>query len=412
MDFIDKYIKFADPLTEASRVFHNYMAYIIVSQAIERKIFYKGAGSFSLSPCLWMIIIGPSSRTKKTTTIRIATEYILQEAMGPEKDFIYPAEGSHESFVELLSKQPHGLILHSEFSSFMNWLHREYNAALTPFLTQLYDQPTVYKRRVGTREKAKEYIIENPFINILACSTMEWFNEQIDSNRIRGGFFPRFILIPDEQHNKVIPETPEPNRALQNELVIEMQTLINLEGSYQAVYTEEAKKIYYDWYIKTKKYIVESDPIVSPFHDRRMTDVHKFAMIHAALRQEFVTTQEHNQRLLMNPKDLNDAIALVEQFFEYNEQIITEDLAFTRYEKNRNRVLEIIKNLSQKNGNKENGLPYWQLVNSSKMERRVLRDVIDNLQDEQTILVNNLGKSANGKNKVFYKINKQEVHDA
>lgn len=415
MNFIEKYEKFANPLTEASRVFHNYMAYMILSQAIGRKVFYRGAGSFPLSPCLWVIIIGPSSRTKKTTTIRIATEYILKNAFGPDHEFVYPAEGSHESFIELLTMRPQGMVLHTEFANFMNWLSRDYNAALMPVLTHIYDQPAEYTRRVGTRDKAKTYTISRPYVNILACTTIEWLNDKLDEYKLKGGFFPRFILIPDAEHSKLIPETPEPDEKLQSELCMEAQDLINLPGEYQAVYTEDARKKYLDWYPKAKKIVWESSTLTQPFQDRRMSDVHKFAMIHACMRKEFRPPPENRPldpgQLLMTEEDLERAIGIIEQFFEYNQQIINEDIALTYYEKERHKVLDVIKRLSSSNGNQKHGVPHWMLVKYSKIERRKLRDVIENLLDEKTIHQIDAGTGANGKKKIFYKLKKSEDDD-
>lgn len=393
MNFVERYTEFAQPLTEASRRFHYYIGYLMLSQAVERKAWYMGAGSFPLSPCLWIIFIGPSSMTKKSTALRIGMRYIL----GPVFEGIhlkYPSEGSHESFVELLADQPKGIIIHSEFASFMNWLNRDYNSALLPMLTDLYDLPENYVRRVGTRSKMEIFTITEPFINIATCTTMDWMSENLNESKVIGGFLPRFCMILDPGENAPIPETPDPDEKLKSELIFELQD-IRARDLGRMKYSEGARAVHNDWYMEVTQKLKRSvDEKVVPFISRRQSDVHKFAMLNAIM----------NQRDEMNTDDLDRAIGEIEQIMEFSTDIVTNKLTLSIFEKKRNKVLDVIKHLN-KSGGEAN---HWKVLRAARLPLREFKDIIEGLAMEQTISVKK-EKLLSGKEAVVYSLQEEEL---
>ena len=394
MNFVEKYLSFAEPLTEAPRTFHYYMGYMILSMGVGRRVRYSRAGSLSMAPNLWMIFLGTSSLTKKSTTLRIGTEHVLRHVF-KEMPFKYPAEGSHEAFVELMSERPEGLMAHSEFASLMNWLRRDYNSGLMSLLTDLYDQQPDYERRVGTRDKKKSFVIKNPFVNIVSCSTLEWFNQSLeDESAIQGGFLPRFILVVDKS-GKDLPMTPPPDFLLRDKLVDELQMIQErYEEPLDLTYEPAAAKMHDEWYVNFKRARINGAPSgVSSFNSRRQSDLHKFAMLNCVMRGGST----------MTVADLDGAIGIVEQLSEYVSEVISGKLAFTPYQVTRQKVMDLIEKFSAGNG----GAPRKKVMQYAKIKVREFEEIISSLDAEGAISIQEK-KGENGKKMLSYKPVAQE----
>lgn len=392
---IEKYMQMAEPLTEAPRLFHFYLGHLVVSMALGQRVRYVGAGSFPLYPNLWLALIGPSSLTKKSTTLRIATEHTLRRYF--EGAFLCASEGSQESMMEYLEKNPLSLIAHDEFANLVSWLTREYNLGLMGVLTNLYDCPPEYRRRVGTRDKAREFIIKNPHLSIATCSTIAWFNKHIKEDFFTGGFLPRFIIVIEPAGDKDLPITPPLDETLCQDIVMDLQAMAARYSSQTTMaYDAPAAKIYCEFYMDAKKRMrsLDSSAAAPSFYARRISDLHKFAMIHCAMRHAGT----------MNTEDLDYAIGITEQSFEYIDTLLSDKLATTPFQGERQKVLEIIEKLSGGNG----GAPRWLVLKKARMRVRDFDEIINGLFAEESITViqeqKNIGK------KTFYKI-AQGGHD-
>lgn len=392
MNFVERYMKFAEPLTEAPRTFHFYMAYVILSQVIGRRLYYEGAGSFPLSPNLWVVLIGASSITKKSTTLRIATDHVMRHIFADE--FRVAAEGSHEGFMEDLEKKPSCLIAHAEFANLMGWLNKDYNASLLGALTDLYDQPLVYRRRVGTRKDARTYEIKEPFINIATCSTIDWFNKSIKEDAVTGGFLPRFNIVIEKADTKDIPQTPPIDKGLQADLIHELSGILAQHQTPRAIrYAKPALDLYCAWYIDFKKKLRAANYMAIPFYSRRMSDLHKFAMLNAVMRGA-------NE---MNIDDLENAFGIVEQICEYTDELMGQKIAFTPFQADRKKVLEIIERMGNSNG----GAQHSQVLKASKMKIRDFNEIILGLKEDESIQVSD-SRTVAGKKITHYKIQEGE----
>ena len=390
--FVDKYLEFAEPLTESPREFHWYMGYMILSLCVGRRVKYTHAGSLPISPNLWMVFLGTSSLTKKSTTLRIGTDHILNQVFTGQF-YKYPSEGSHEALVELLSREPVGLMAHSEFASMMNWANRDYNSGLTSLLTDLYDQRPEYTRRVGTRDKAQTFTITKPFINVVACSTMEWFGKSlVDESIIQGGFLPRFNLIIGKA-DKDLPMTPDPDLLLRDGLVDDLLQIRSRYDDVELNYDPVALKTYCDWYVNFKKKKITGNPSsIASFNSRRQSDLDKFAMLNCVMRGGSS----------MNVQDLDGAIGIIEQISEYIDEVISGKLTLNPYQVNRQKILDLIEKFGGQNG----GAHKMKVLRYAKMKVRDFDEIISSLDAEGAISVDEK-KGGNGKKMLSYKISQR-----
>lgn len=392
MNFIDQYLEYATPQTGAPRQYHFYAAYAILSTVIGKRATYHGAGG-AKGPNLWMVILGPSSMAYKSTVTNIMSG-VLREFYEPKtKEFMLPSSGSYESFVEILSERPQGILIKDEFISIIDWINKTYNSELLGLLTTLYDFGShSLTRRVGTRQKAQTYTITEPFVNAFYCSTFEWFNEKIQESSITGGFIPRHILIHVDSPSKEIPRTPQPNWMLRDNLVQELNQINNLPFG-QMDYSTQAGNAFDEWFMDyVPRVTKDAHSLLQPVIRRRLTDTHKFAMIHAILRGSVSE---------INMDDLNTAIQITESLIINASYIFGGKITFNPFQAARQKILDIITKLQHRNGIE--GAPRSLVFRSAKISARELDQIIETLVAEDQILVNT-SKSAVGRPSVHYKI--------
>jgi len=372
--FIDDYIKFASPLTEAPRRFHYYMAYLILSSVVKRNCTYAGSGSFDLSPNLWFIFIGKSSITKKSTMLNIGIRHILESVVVNENErWVLQTDGSKEAFIESLSLNPSGIIVHSEFANFAGWMERQYNLGIMSILMDLYDQPNAYV----TKLKKGETTIRNPHLNIATCTTMEYLNENLKESQISGGFLPRFNIVIDNSSPTYIPVTPPPNQELKTKLVWYLEKIKSrVVGPMR--YDDKALGMYKEWYLEISKMAEGLPSNVCSSISRRLTDCNKFAMLNSIMR-----TSDGIGESVMNVSDFDEASKTVEQIIENVREVVSDKITTNDYQVQRNKILEIIGKYSNGNG----GMPHSVLLKIMKMDSRRFGDVMFTLEEEDSITV-------------------------
>jgi hypothetical protein len=389
MNFVDKYVKFAEPLTESPKIMHYYMAYMLLSTAIGRKMWYSGHGSMPVSPNLWMIFIGPSSMTKKTTMLNIGIRHILEVAFAntlaktdsgepiqvPVK---YQIDGSRENFLESMSANSHGIICHSEFANLMSWMSREYNTGLVGIMTDLYDQPREYSRKVGTGPKARTYVIEKPYINIAACTTLDWLNSSIKENSVTSGFLPRFCIVNAPMGDRSIPRTPPMDKKLAAELAMTLEDIAKL-APREMDYTTSAGLVYDKFYDELKEKARKVGEPMCSFYSRRSVDCTKIAMLNAAMRISETPGMEDR----ITDEDIKLAVGTMRQICEYTEQIITSKLTYTDFQRNMQKFLGYVEHCGGNNG----GAPHSEVLKLMKIKSRDMSELIETAEAEGRIKV-------------------------
>lgn len=399
-NFVDKYVDYAGELTEAPRVFHYYMAYMILSLVVGKKAICNYS-DYNCGPNLWMVFIGASSTARKSSSWKIGMG-ILKEVFATElnQPFIH-SDGSYEAWIETLDakKDAEGvarvLMVFDEYKRLHDWITRDYSSPLETLLTSAYDQ-TEIARRVGTRDKAKTYLIPHPYINICAASTLTWFNKSVTHDQITSGFIPRFNLICSDEPGPLLPRRPVPNLQKKSDLVDELKSIReSFMGEY--TYTSDAGATYDKFYCDTKRGpMSRASDVMVPFYSRRLADTHKYAMLNCIMR--------HDASRQMNQSDVESAIEeQIKNVLMYTEAIINGKMAYGPFQENRMLVYELIKKHSANN----NGAAHSKILRVSKLDKQTFDRVIQTLDEEETILVNR-DKGASGRVSISYKIKPED----
>lgn len=404
MNFIDKYVAYASRLTEAPKIFHYYMGYMLLSQVVGKKAICNYA-DYNCGPNLWMVMIGPSSMARKSTAWKIGINLLREVYLtdtGPS--YQLPNDGSYESWIEALHAKldndgvAQGLMVFDEYKRLHDWISRDYSAPLETLFTSAYDQTDI-KRRVGTREKAREFYIPSPYLNIVAASTLTWFSQSVTQKQIMSGFIPRFNIIFSDERGNLLPRRPLPDPETRDGLVADLKRFMCTQyGEY--TYDDEAGKIYDAYYEKVQtKILPKASDSMAPFYNRRLADVHKFAMLNCIMR--------HDKTRVMNKADVEAAInEAIKNVLMFTEGVINDKMTFTPFQENRNRVYDLILKFSKSN----DGAPHSKILRASKLDKQTFDRVVQTLDEEEVVSVKRV--STAGRPAVFYKtIDKGEELD-
>ena len=180
----------------------------------------------------------------------------------------------------------------SEFGTLLNPNDRE----MVDVLVSLWDgQPGAFKKSTKT---SGSDTIENPWINIIACTTPAWIAGNFPEYMIGGGFTSRCIFVYAGKKRQFVAypadHVPPEFMKLRSDLIHDLEMISTLVGEYEL--DNEAKSWGENWYqnhwrSKHKNLPPEQ---FGGYLARKQTHIHKLAMIVAAAQSsELVIRRAH-----------------------------------------------------------------------------------------------------------------------
>lgn len=194
--FLRRYESEMHTYTDAPDVFHAASAYAVFGALLTRHK-YRCILQGGVPPRwtnLWMLLVGDSGDSRKTTAISMAQQIMLKV----DQSIDAPTDGSPEGLLGWLSKRHQqedgnasGIIVAGEFSLLLTQYERSYSIAMKPLLMELYDVPPVKKRALAK----SEFTIPQPRVSMLGGVAIELLPTMSSAEDWLGGFFSRTMLI-------------------------------------------------------------------------------------------------------------------------------------------------------------------------------------------------------------------------
>lgn len=207
----------------------------------------------------------------------------------------FPINGTHYT-------QSAMTIESAEFGNLIDPANREQ----IDFLVSLWDS------KIGSFQKVTKNSgvnnVENPYINLIACTTPAWVAGNFPEYVIGGGFTSRCLFVYAEEKEKFIPypalNMPKEMAEVQQALVQDLEVIgTQLLGPYAI--SKEAIEFGEEWYHRfwggTKPDELDDDRF-GGYLARKQTHVHKTAMCIAA---------SNHDELVITKEDLESALAVV-----------------------------------------------------------------------------------------------------
>lgn len=299
-DWIQEYINYAS-FSEAPRRMHFWSAVSAVAGALRRKVWIDQI-YFKWHCNHYIIFVAPPGVVSKSTTVAIAMDILRQVPgvkFGPDV-VTWPAlvtafAESKESF-EINDDLYTQCALTLESSEFGNLVDPQ-DRGFIDLLVSLWDG------KQGSFKKVTKHVgqddIENPWINIIACTTPSWLAGNFPEYVVGGGFTSRCLLVYADKKDKLVAypfmHVPPGAKDRQLALVRDLEHIANnLAGPYRI--TPEALAWGTEWYTRHDKERQDNgaDEAFANYMSRKQTHIHKLAMILAAAQSDTMVVDLHH----------------------------------------------------------------------------------------------------------------------
>lgn len=330
--FLD-YSKFG----EAPKRMYFWTGVSAIAGALRRRVWID-QGYFKWHPNFYICLVAPPGIVSKSTTVSVGMNLLRRVPginFGPDvvtwQALVRAFTESAEAF-QLGDKYFPMSAMTIESSEFGNLLNPQ-DKEMVDLLVSLWDG------KEGAFKKMTKFngtdSIENPWINLIACTTPSWIAGNFPEYMIGGGFTSRCIFVYAETKAKFSPypflNLPPDLEAMQTKLVEDLTHISNLAGAYKL--TQSAIDWGSQWY--EAHYRSEHSHLdkaqFGGYLARKQTHIHKLAMILAAaerddlyiteddlsLANEMVTDLEPDMAKVFSKVGRNKNSANVDRFIEY-----------------------------------------------------------------------------------------------
>jgi len=298
-DWIQAYIKYAS-FSEAPARMHFWTAVSTVAGALRRRVWLDMA-YFKWCANFYIVIVAPPGIVSKSTTVAIGMDLLRKVPgvnFGPQV-VTWPALVSafaqaNEAF-ELDGEWHTQCALTLESSEFGNLVNPQ-DREMIDLLVTLWDS-----KQGGFKKMTKGSgtdLVENPWINLIACTTPAWIAGNFPEYVIGGGFTSRCLFVYTEDKEKYVAypnlHVPKNLASQQEKLIQDLEHIsVNLAGNY-ALSPEaiEWGTEWYEFHYKNRPEALDDDRF-GGYIARKQTHIHKLAIVLAASqRDELVITAE------------------------------------------------------------------------------------------------------------------------
>ena len=204
-DWLKAYLKYAEA-TEAPQHMHFWSGVSAVAGALRRKVWIDQA-YFKWYPNFYIVLVAPPGIVSKSTTVGIAMD-LLRKVPGIH---FGPDVVTWQSLVERFASITEAFEYQSEYHpmSAMTLESSEFGNLLDPQDKGMIDlMVALWDGKQGGFEKSTKSsgndVVENPWINLIACTTPSWINGNFPEYMIGGGFTSRTIFVYADQKAKFI----------------------------------------------------------------------------------------------------------------------------------------------------------------------------------------------------------------
>lgn len=298
-DFLTSYLKYTHN-TEPARSFRLFSGISVIASALQRKC-YMNHGLTPLYPNLYMVLVAPPGKGRKSTALNPARDLITSANIR-----IAPNTTTREGLIKTISESNSLIALqHEELYKRMYINHTSLTVFSGEFgvflgesslmvqdLTDMFDCPNVWEYNTKTDE-LKVYI-ENLWLNIMGATTPKYIRQMFNrTDLVGGGLSSRIIFIYEDDKEKTIPLPimSKEEKQLRKDLIHDLKLIKNMSGEFK--FTNEFVELYVEWY----KGLDAEDSVLKheaykEYESRRQIHLLKLTMIFSASRSDEMILRE------------------------------------------------------------------------------------------------------------------------
>lgn len=298
-NWIKAFLEYAS-FSEAPKHMHFWTAVSTIAGALRRRVWLDMA-YFKWHPNFYVILVAPPGIVSKSTTAGIGMSLLRKV---PDIKF-GPDVVTWQALVTGFAESTMSFEYQGEFHpmSALTIESSEFGNLVNPQDTEMIDiLVNMWDGKTGAFEKKTKGsgndLVENPWINIIACTTPAWIAGNFPEYMIGGGFTSRCIFVYAEKKAKLVAyphQIVNVNlKEMAQKLVEDLCQISLMTGEYSL--TPEALEWGQTWYKAhyESKHLELDDDRFGGYLARKQTHIHKLAMILAAAESSNLSiTAEH-----------------------------------------------------------------------------------------------------------------------
>lgn len=274
------------PTTEAADEYHFATFCQVLGCTLARRVHVYHAGR--IYPNFYVCLVGRSGMTRKDTCWNRARGILssLHAEQGDENPVFRMVRGirSYEGLLDELSGlRKVRLIQVGELLSLLSKAKQDSLGNLLPALTELYDCPD----RVNPPVRGKPADCQEPFVSIMAGTTLSWLRKALTEADILGGFANRWLFFCGTPKSPM-PNPPRVNKAQQDALVADISLVrawadklpnegeIAISGEAETLF----ERYYMDYYHRC-----QNEGLIPTLIVRVQDYIFKLALLYAAIKR-------------------------------------------------------------------------------------------------------------------------------
>lgn len=298
-NWIEAYLAYTAE-SESPEEFHKWVAISAIAGAIRRQAFFNYE-YFIVYPNMYIILVSPAGRCKKSTAMRIGRSILGQV---PGIKFTTDSVTRERLIMDLSqAKNADGHSSMTAYSSEFASLLTSSGMDMVVFLTDIFDSPPLWEHSSKTGGTQK---ITAPYLNLIGGTTPDWIAKAMPLDTVGIGLTSRIVFVYQDTP-RVKPPFPvltPAQKALVPLLQADLTTISNIKGEYKWA-DEEAKQEYVTWYEgRIQKPNPTGDPRLNGYFERKPVHLVKLMMVIAASQHD---------NLVLTSKDFRTALALFEE---------------------------------------------------------------------------------------------------
>lgn len=293
-DFLSGYLEYTNS-SEPPTSYHVWCGLAVIAGALQRRVYLPQGLERTIYPNLYVILVGPSGRTRKGVALGIAKELLSEvsivtispESCSGREALATVMKRAEATFTDPTDNKIKSHCAISAFSEELSVFLGQGDIKLLANLTDWYDSKDFWEYESIGRGKDG---IKGVCFNMVGGTAPEWIQSMLPHEAIGGGYTARVIFIVEEWRKKV----PSHHTLTAHELELydmlksDLNQISLMAGAFR--FTDDAYEAWNSWYhsesdkMRYDSYIPVSDNRFLAYCERRQTHIRKIMMILSASR--------------------------------------------------------------------------------------------------------------------------------
>lgn len=296
--WLEHYLQFVEN-SESPINYHTWCGLSVIAGSLQRRVYIKWGLGQTIYPNLYIVLIGPSGRTRKGVALGIAKDLLKQVpgiSVAPESSSGRQAMilAMKRALINFQDPSDGKIKFHCAITAFSEELSvflGQGDIAYLSNLTDWYDSKDDWEYETVGRGKDT---LQGLCLNLMGGTAPDWIQSMIPPEAVGGGFTSRVIFIVEDQKRKIVPKhtMSEDEKKLQGALLRDLERISKLSGEVK--FTPEAEKLYVDWYTAEDTKLANGQPAIEDtrfagYCERRATHIRKLMIICSVSRGDDLT---------------------------------------------------------------------------------------------------------------------------